>query len=112
MGGERGRVHCAAGRGGVCEVGEGDAGLPQTGRKAASRHRPRPRSRDRLAPMPVPIFVDRDGTLIEEVEFLASWGQIRIIPGVPEALAAANRAGHPVIVATNQSGVARGYFTE
>ncbi|HEX7928689.1 MAG TPA: HAD-IIIA family hydrolase, partial [bacterium] len=48
----------------------------------------------------------------EEVEFLASWGQIRIIPGVPEALAAANRAGHPVIVATNQSGVARGYFTE
>jgi D-glycero-D-manno-heptose 1,7-bisphosphate phosphatase len=62
--------------------------------------------------MPVPIFVDRDGTLIDEVEFLHSWDQIHIIPGVPEALAAANRAGHPIIVATNQSGVARGFFTE
>jgi D-glycero-D-manno-heptose 1,7-bisphosphate phosphatase len=62
--------------------------------------------------MAVPIFVDRDGTVIDEVEFLSSWDQIRIVPGVPQAIAAANRAGHPVVVATNQSGVARGYFTE
>jgi D-glycero-D-manno-heptose 1,7-bisphosphate phosphatase len=62
--------------------------------------------------MPVPIFVDRDGTLIQEMGFLAALEQVRLIPGAAEAIAAANRAGHPVIVASNQSGVARGYFTE
>jgi D-glycero-D-manno-heptose 1,7-bisphosphate phosphatase len=62
--------------------------------------------------MPVPIFIDRDGTLIEQVEFLASWDHLHFVPGAAQAVAAANRAGHPVVVATNQSGVARGYFTE
>jgi D-glycero-D-manno-heptose 1,7-bisphosphate phosphatase len=62
--------------------------------------------------MPVPIFVDRDGTLIEQVEYLSRLEQVRLLPGVAAALRAANGAGHPVVVVTNQSGVARGYFSE
>ena len=61
---------------------------------------------------PAPIFLDRDGTLIEEVDFLSSLGEMRLIPGAAAAVRDANRAGRPVIVVTNQSGVARGYFTE
>ncbi|MCH8888171.1 MAG: HAD-IIIA family hydrolase [SAR324 cluster bacterium] len=61
---------------------------------------------------PAPIFLDRDGTLIEEVDFLSSLKEMRLLPGAAAAVRAANRAGHPVIVVTNQSGVARGYFSE
>lgn len=59
-----------------------------------------------------PIFLDRDGTLIEEVDFLSSLREMRLFPGAAAAVRDANRAGHPVIVVTNQSGVARGYFSE
>lgn len=59
-----------------------------------------------------PIFLDRDGTLIEEVHFLSSLHQMHLVPGAAEAVRAANVAGHPLIVVTNQSGVARGYITE
>lgn len=61
---------------------------------------------------PAPIFLDRDGTLIEEVNFLSSLKEMRLFPGAATAVRDANRAGHPVIVVTNQSGVARGYFSE
>ncbi|MEE8433816.1 MAG: HAD family hydrolase [bacterium] len=61
---------------------------------------------------PAPIFLDRDGTLIEEVDFLSSLKEMRLFPGAAAAVRDANRAGHPVVVVTNQSGVARGYFTE
>jgi D-glycero-D-manno-heptose 1,7-bisphosphate phosphatase len=57
------------------------------------------------------IFLDRDGVVIEDVHYLASPTQIRLVPGSADAIAALNRAGWPVVVVTNQSGVARGLFT-
>lgn len=59
-----------------------------------------------------PIFLDRDGTLIEEVNYLKRLEDMRLLPGAGLAVRKANRAGHAVVVATNQSGVARGMFSE
>jgi D-glycero-D-manno-heptose 1,7-bisphosphate phosphatase len=61
---------------------------------------------------PAPLFLDRDGTLIEDVGYLSAFEQMRLLPGAAAAIARANAAGHPVVVVTNQSGVARGHFTE
>ena len=58
------------------------------------------------------VFIDRDGTMIEEVGYLNHVSRFRMFPGVAEALRRLNEAGYPVIVVTNQSGVARGYFPE
>jgi D-glycero-D-manno-heptose 1,7-bisphosphate phosphatase len=58
------------------------------------------------------IFLDRDGVIIEDVHYLAAPGQIRLIPGSADSIAALNRAGWVVVVITNQSGVARGLFTQ
>jgi histidinol-phosphate phosphatase family protein len=60
---------------------------------------------------PAAVFLDRDGTIIEDVHFIKSPGQVRIIPGAPEAIRRINTAGALVIVVTNQSGIARGYST-
>lgn len=57
-------------------------------------------------------FFDRDGVIIEEVSYLADPAQVRLIPGSGEAVARLNRLGIPVVVVTNQSGVARGFFPE
>lgn len=62
--------------------------------------------------MKAPIFLDRDGTIIEEVHYLSDSAQMVLIPGAGEAIARANKAGHKVVIITNQSGVARGYFPE
>ncbi len=56
------------------------------------------------------VFLDRDGTLNEERNYLIQEEDLEIIPGVPEAIRRLNDAGFLVIVVTNQSGVARGYF--
>ncbi|MCX7625046.1 MAG: HAD family hydrolase [Candidatus Sumerlaeaceae bacterium] len=58
------------------------------------------------------VFLDRDGTICKEVGYLAHPEQLELLPGSPQAIARLNRAGVIVIVTTNQSGVARGYFTE
>ncbi len=58
------------------------------------------------------VFLDRDGTLIEEVRYLAHPDQVRMIPGTADAVRRLNDLGVLVVVATNQSGVARGYFPE
>jgi D-glycero-D-manno-heptose 1,7-bisphosphate phosphatase len=58
------------------------------------------------------VFLDRDGTLIEEVGYLDRFEQIRLFPYSVEAVRMLNRAGFAVVVATNQSGVARGFFDE
>ena len=50
--------------------------------------------------------------IVEEVGFLARPSQLRLIPGSARALALLNARDVPVVVVTNQSGVARGYFTE
>lgn len=59
-----------------------------------------------------PIFLDRDGTIVEEVGYLSALEQMRLIPGAADAIRAAGAAGHPLVVITNQSGVARGMFSE
>ena len=56
------------------------------------------------------LFLDRDGVIVEEVHFLSRVEDIRLVPGVANAIAAVNRAGIPVIEVTNQSGVGRGLF--
>ncbi|PQO43659.1 D-glycero-alpha-D-manno-heptose-1,7-bisphosphate 7-phosphatase [Blastopirellula marina] len=58
------------------------------------------------------LFLDRDGTINLEREYLSDPAQLELLPGAAEAIAAANRAQTPVIVVTNQSGVARGMFPE
>jgi len=58
------------------------------------------------------IFLDRDGTINEDVNFLSSPEQLVLIDGSAEAIRLANEIGLKVIVFTNQSGIARGYFTE
>jgi D-glycero-D-manno-heptose 1,7-bisphosphate phosphatase len=57
------------------------------------------------------VFFDRDGTLMEEVNYCADPAQVRVYPGVPEALAKLKAAGFRVFVITNQSGIGRGMFT-
>lgn len=58
------------------------------------------------------VFLDRDGTLIEDPGFLAHPGQVRLLPGAAEAVRAVNAAGRLAVVVTNQSGIARGLLTE
>ena len=63
--------------------------------------------------MPDPaVFLDRDGTLIEEAGYASRPEQIRILGGVAQGLAELADAGYRLIVVTNQSGIARGYMTE
>lgn len=57
------------------------------------------------------ILLDRDGTLIREREYLAEPAGVELLPGAVEALRRFRDRGCPVAVLTNQSGVARGYFT-
>lgn len=64
-------------------------------------------------PEPRPaVFLDRDGTIIEEVGYLKDPSQARLIPGAAEGIRRLNEAGVPVVVVTNQAGVGRGYFPE
>jgi D-glycero-D-manno-heptose 1,7-bisphosphate phosphatase len=58
------------------------------------------------------VFLDRDGTLIEEIGFASRPEQIRILGGVAQALRELADAGYRLIVVTNQSGIARGFLTE
>lgn len=58
------------------------------------------------------VFLDKDGTLVENVPYNVDPGQMRLTPGAGEGLAALHRAGYRLIVISNQSGVARGYFPE
>ena len=58
------------------------------------------------------IFLDRDGTLNVEVNYLHRKEDLVLLPGVPEALKAFKDQGYRLVVVTNQAGVARGYYTE
>ena len=58
------------------------------------------------------MFLDKDGTIIEDVPYNVDPGRIRLSPGAGEALAGLHRAGYLLFVVSNQSGVARGYFPE
>ena len=58
------------------------------------------------------VFLDRDGTIIREVNYLSRLEDIELLPAAAVAIAKLNRQLIPVILVTNQSGVARGKFTE
>lgn len=64
------------------------------------------------APSPAPaLFIDRDGTLIADAHYLADASRVQLLPGAAAAVANANAAQVPVVVVTNQSGIARGLIT-
>jgi D-glycero-D-manno-heptose 1,7-bisphosphate phosphatase len=58
------------------------------------------------------VFLDRDGTMIEDVGYLDALDRITVFPWTVDAIRMLNRAGLPVVVVTNQSGIARGMFDE
>lgn len=58
------------------------------------------------------MFFDRDGTLIEDVGYLRTAAGLRMIDGAPEAVRRLNSRGFLTFIISNQSGVARGFFTE
>jgi D-glycero-D-manno-heptose 1,7-bisphosphate phosphatase len=57
------------------------------------------------------VFLDRDGTVIEDKDYLHRPEEVVLIPGAVEALRDLRQAGFQLILVTNQSGVGRGYFT-
>ena len=58
------------------------------------------------------VFLDRDGTINVEKNYLYRLEDFEFIPKAPEAIAMLNKCGYQVIVVSNQAGVARGYYTE
>ena len=58
------------------------------------------------------VFLDRDGTIMTDVEYCGDPRRVEVFPIAPEALRRLRRAGYKIIVITNQSGIGRGYFTE
>ncbi len=58
------------------------------------------------------VFLDRDGTIIEDVGYVSRPDQVRLLPGAAEAIRRLRRAGYLVVIVSNQSGVARGLLTE
>jgi D-glycero-D-manno-heptose 1,7-bisphosphate phosphatase len=67
------------------------------------------RSAQALSPRPA-LFLDRDGTIVEEVGYLWRPEDVRLIAGAADVIATANRSGLPVVMVSNQSGVGRGLF--
>lgn len=58
------------------------------------------------------VFLDRDGVINADIGYLWRREDFVWIPGAPAAIRLLNERGRPVVVVTNQSGVARGYYTE
>jgi len=59
------------------------------------------------------VFLDRDGVLnVDDVNYTYLLSKFKIIPGVPEALCQLKEAGYTLVVVTNQSGIAKGIYTE
>src|SRR5687768_14579467 len=57
------------------------------------------------------LFLDRDGTIIEDVGYPRDPARVALLPGAAAALADAQRAGFALVIVSNQSGVARGIIT-
>ena len=64
------------------------------------------------AAMNAAVFLDRDGTLIDDIDYLSGFDQIALFPWTVDALRLIARAGYLTVVVTNQSAVARGIVTE
>jgi len=57
------------------------------------------------------VFLDRDGTIVEDPGFLHEPEKVTLLPGAAEAIRRLNEAGYRVVIVTNQSGIARGRYT-
>jgi D-glycero-D-manno-heptose 1,7-bisphosphate phosphatase len=57
------------------------------------------------------VFIDRDGTIIEDADYCSQPKQVKVFPDVPQALRRLKSNGFKLIVITNQSGIGRGFFT-
>lgn len=64
------------------------------------------------APLKPAVFLDRDGVLNEDSGYVGDPQRIKLLPGVPQALRDLALKGYLLVVVTNQSGVARGFFDE
>jgi len=60
---------------------------------------------------PDAVFLDRDGTVMEDAHYIKAPEQVRLLPGAARSVRRLNEAGIRVIVVTNQSGIGRGLFT-
>lgn len=58
------------------------------------------------------VFLDRDGTVIEDSGYLHEPGKVKLLPGAAEAIKQLNELGFLVVMVSNQSGIARGFYTE
>lgn len=58
------------------------------------------------------VFLDRDGTLMRDVDYCGDPREVEVFPQAAEALRQLKRNGYKLIVITNQSGIGRGYFSE
>jgi len=58
------------------------------------------------------VFLDRDGTINESIEYLSDPNEFKLLPKAAEAVKLLNKTGFKVIVVTNQAGVGKGFFTE
>lgn len=65
-----------------------------------------------MSPLNAGLFLDRDGTINVERGYLADPDGVELLPGAADAIRAANQFGLPVIIITNQAGVARGFHSE
>lgn len=57
-------------------------------------------------------FLDRDGVINIDSAYLSRWEDFRFVPGSLEAMRRLQQAGYALVVVTNQSGIARGYYSE
>ena len=64
---------------------------------------------DKLSPA---VFLDRDGTLMQDVDYCSDPKDVHLFPGAREALRKLKQAGYKLIIITNQSAIGRGYFNE
>lgn len=56
------------------------------------------------------LFLDRDGVVVEDTDYLGSADDVRMLPNAAAAIARCNRLGIPVVLVTNQSGIGRGKY--
>ena len=83
---------------------------PEAEGRGGSAFQPSRPGPDTASPLRPAVFLDRDGTLIEEANYLSDPDQVELIPGAVEALTLLRDHGYALVVVTNQSGIARGFY--
>ena len=62
--------------------------------------------------VPDVVFLDRDGTIMQDPGYLSDPARVELLPGATEAIRRLNQCGVRVVIVTNQSGIGRGYYDE